>query len=142
MNRLGLLPVALFFSGIFFSAGCGSVLPGSGSGCDTDGKEYLSKDPAQCERMKFKCDSTSQPFFDSCGCGCEIKTERALNGYMTCGPREKAADQCIQIYQPVCGWKANPSRCFSPGCKQSYANKCFACVDKRVVGYTEGACPN
>ena len=140
MNRLGLLPVSISFFCLSLPH-CGTVLPG-GSGCDADGKEYVSKDPQKCEMMKFKCDSSSRPFFDSCGCGCERIGDRPLNGYMTCDARQKGADQCIQIYQPVCGWKANPSRCFSPGCKQSYANKCFACVDSRVVGYTEGACPN
>ncbi len=34
-------------------------------------KEYLSRDPEDCARIRFYCDP-GIPFFDSCGCGCEV----------------------------------------------------------------------
>mgnify|MGYP000097224188 CR=1 FL=1 len=139
MNRLGLLPASIILIGLFI--GCGTGTPG-GDGCDTDGKEYVNQDPQNCERIKFKCDSYSRPFFDDCGCGCERVKERPISSYQSCGPRQKEAANCIQIYKPVCGWSEKPSRCFSPQCRQSYANSCFACVDTRVMGFTDGACPN
>ncbi|MBX3501090.1 MAG: hypothetical protein KF889_16745 [Alphaproteobacteria bacterium] len=40
---------------------------------------------------------------------------------------------CPQIYQPVCGYKANDAR-------HTYSNACTACADKQVVGHRPGPC--
>lgn len=135
------LGLALLFSLFFFSS-CGSGNGLSGMGCEQDGRGYVSRDPAQCAAIKLKCDSYSKPFSNDCGCGCERVKNRPLASYTACNSRQKSANLCIQIYQPVCGWNRRPSECYSSGCRQSYANSCFACVDERVVGYTSGACPN
>jgi hypothetical protein len=35
-------------------------------------KTYVARDPEACETIRFYCPEGSAPFFDSCGCGCEI----------------------------------------------------------------------
>lgn len=114
----------------------------SGVGCKTEGRHYISEDLDRCARIKFKCDSFSRPFSDECGCGCEKVRERQVKNFSPCSQRARGADYCVQVYEPVCGWKREPSGCFSPICKSSFANSCFACADREVVGYTKGACPN
>ena len=34
------------------------------------GREYSSRDPAQCRSMDLKCDAGKRIFSDGCGCGC------------------------------------------------------------------------
>lgn len=34
-------------------------------------KEYISRDTEDCARIRFYCDA-GVPFFDRCGCGCEV----------------------------------------------------------------------
>ena len=46
-----------------------------------------------------------------------------------CSEESREADACIEIYQPVCG---NDAR--------TYANSCFACMNKMVAFYLEGEC--
>jgi len=63
------------------------------------------------------------------------------NFFIECSPESKKADYCIEVYEPVCGWfTKKPSECQNLYCKESYANHCFACKDKRVFGYTKGKC--
>ncbi|GIX43260.1 MAG: hypothetical protein KatS3mg129_2993 [Leptospiraceae bacterium] len=61
--------------------------------------------------------------------------------FKECTPESKNADFCIEVYEPVCGWfTEKPSDCNDIYCRESYANQCFACKDKRVIGYTKGNC--
>ncbi len=63
--------------------------------------------------------------------------------FIKCPEDSKNIDYCIEVYEPVCGWFTNkPSDCNSIYCRESYANSCFACKDKRVIGYTKGNCKN
>ncbi|KRX06933.1 hypothetical protein PPERSA_07096 [Pseudocohnilembus persalinus] len=43
-------------------------------------------------------------------------------------------EECYEIYQPVCGHKFFFFDC------QTYSNDCYACAEKGVYTYTEGAC--
>ena len=51
---------------------------------------------------------------------------------------------CTHQYQPVCANKDTGIRCFKAPCpavkKVTYGNACSACADKKVYGYTTGAC--
>lgn len=140
MNRMAVPFSGLAFLAFLTMAGCSNGIVSSS--CSQEGRDYISKDPSRCATMRFKCDSQSRPFSDDCGCGCEQIKDRVLKNYNRCAERSRDAEACIQIYKPVCGWKQEPSRCFSPNCKSSFANSCFACSDRSVLGYTEGACPN
>ena len=42
--------------------------------CDYDDprKSYVSKSPEQCAAIQFLCAQDYRPFFDDCGCGCEL----------------------------------------------------------------------
>ncbi|MFY0530909.1 hypothetical protein [Nannocystis pusilla] len=44
------------------------------------------------------------------------------------------SSMCTREYSPVCGK-------LSDGARKSYSNKCVACGDHAVVGYSPGACP-
>ncbi|WAS98655.1 hypothetical protein [Nannocystis punicea] len=44
------------------------------------------------------------------------------------------SSMCTREYNPVCGKLTDGSR-------KSYSNKCVACGDHAVVGYSPGACP-
>ncbi len=62
--------------------------------------------------------------------------------YVECKtPRPEA---CTHQYQPVCANKDTGIRCFKAPCpavkKVAYGNACGACADKKVYGYTAGAC--
>lgn len=69
------------------------------------------------------------------------KIEIEKNSVVVCSPESKKIDYCIEKYQPVCGWFVkNPKDCQNSYCRESFANECFACKDKRVFGYTFGNC--
>ncbi len=61
--------------------------------------------------------------------------------YKICSKESKTIDYCLEVYKPVCGWfVSSPDQCISQYCRESFANDCFACKDKRVIGYTMGNC--
>jgi hypothetical protein len=60
-------------------ADCSGVcIPGAGGGekprCDYKDptKQYVSRDPAECPAIFFVCPEGSTPFFNDCGCGCQV----------------------------------------------------------------------
>lgn len=62
-------------------------------------------------------------------------------GAIDCKPEQREADACIEIYQPVCGQVQ--VECITAPCdpiKQTFSNSCFACMNPRVMSYTEGEC--
>ena len=46
-----------------------------------------------------------------------------------CTPRDREAEACIMLYDPVCGNNG-----------KTYSNSCFACADLEVEYYTLGEC--
>ena len=62
-------------------------------------KSYVSRDPEQCAAMSFLC-AESMPFFDDCGCGCQV-AEGVSCGEATCG----AGEECCN---PSCGICVEP----------------------------------
>jgi hypothetical protein len=36
-------------------------------------RRYVSTDPEVCARIRFTCEAGWQPFFNDCGCGCEMQ---------------------------------------------------------------------
>lgn len=61
--------------------------------------------------------------------------------YKICTKESKSVEFCLEVYKPVCGWFVeSPEQCKDKYCRESFANDCFACKDKRVIGYTEGNC--
>lgn len=58
-----------------------------------------------------------------------------------CTPPMRAAEACIEIYAPVCATMR--VECVSAPCEpvqQTFSNGCFACIEDRVLSFTEGAC--
>ena len=58
-----------------------------------------------------------------------------------CLPEQRDADECIEIYQPVCGQVQ--VECIRAPCdpvKETFDNSCKACLNPRVMSYTEGEC--
>lgn len=62
-------------------------------------------------------------------------------GRAYCTDDQRDTDVCTEIYQPVCGW-FDPEKvvCVKYPCAVTFSNLCFACMDKNVLYYTEGAC--
>jgi hypothetical protein len=93
------------------------------------GKEYISRDPGQCQTLRYLCAPGYTPFFDEKGCGCE---------------REKNTENktiCTEEFAPVCGLQKR--ECITTPCSsewKTYPNRCYAERD----GATEiksGECP-
>jgi len=58
-----------------------------------------------------------------------------------CTSEQKEADECIQVYQPVCA--SVNVECIKAPCnpvKQTFSNSCTACSNPRVESYTSGEC--
>ncbi len=104
---------------------------------------YINNDPEQCNLIKFLCDPEKKPFFDDTGCGCETQlsqNETLKENY--CTPEQRIGDVCIELYQPVCGWfDSEKIQCIKYPCAQTFSNSCFACIDNKVLYWTEGECP-
>ena len=50
-------------------------------------------------------------------------------------------DACIEIYQPVCGQvQVEYIKVSCDPVKETFENSCKACVNPRVLSYTEGEC--
>lgn len=49
-----------------------------GAACDYSdpSRNYLAQSPEQCALIKFYCQSDQVPFFDDCGCGCEVGAKK------------------------------------------------------------------
>lgn len=59
-------------------------------------------------------------------------------------PQERPA-ACSPDYQPVCGFIDSGIRCTTTPCPSwethTFANGCSACTDERVLGFSDGICP-
>ena len=71
-----------------------------------------------------------------------VIVKNPLPKYIEC--KKPRPEMCTQQYQPVCANRDTGMRCFKAPCpatkKASYGNACSACADKKVYGYTAGAC--
>ena len=43
---------------------------------ENDIRKYVMKDPEECDTVMFLCVPRRTPFFDECGCGCELAEEQ------------------------------------------------------------------
>jgi len=50
-----------------------------------------------------------------------------------CEPEDREKDVCMQLYEPVCGFKYDKS-------KETFSNSCFACSNTQVNFYIPGEC--
>lgn len=103
---------------------------------------YVSEDPDECSRIRFLCEPSYEPFSDDSGCGCRKKVEESNSEQQFCTPESRQADACIELYDLVCGWN-DPEKiqCIKYPCAQTFSNRCFACMDEKVLYWTEGECP-
>ena len=59
-----------------------------------------------------------------------------------CSPESRKGEACTAIYQHVCGWfDPQKIQCIRYPCASTYSNSCFACMDEKVLYWTEGECP-
>ena len=60
---------------------------------------------------------------------------------ITCQPDQRLVDVCTEQYAPVCA--DYQVQCITAPCNpvpRTYSNSCFACMDKNVISYSDGAC--
>lgn len=63
------------------------------------------------------------------------------NEKITCKPDQRLVDVCTEQYAPVCA--DYQVQCITAPCNpvpRTYSNSCFACMDKNVISYSDGAC--
>ena len=59
-----------------------------------------------------------------------------------CLPDQRSAEVCSNLHDPVCGWfDPNQIQCVKYPCAQTFGNFCDACVDSKVLYWTQGECP-
>jgi len=65
-----------------------------------------------------------------------------IAGENYCSADSRLADACAEYYRPACGWW-DPAKiqCIKYPCAANYGNECFACMDEKVLYWTEGNCP-
>jgi hypothetical protein len=106
---------------------------------EIDERNYINEDPGFCATIQFLCAEGLRPFFDSTGCGCESESARQDD---VCSFRDREAEVCLAIYDPVCGWFNQDINCVKYPCAETYSNSCVACQNEDVLYYTEGECPS
>jgi hypothetical protein len=74
-------------------------------------KEYVSRDPAQCDTIRFMCEEGSHPFFDACGCGCQAGV---ACGNAVCGAGEFCCNESCSICAPEGGYCTKQFCVFEP----------------------------
>jgi len=78
-------------------------------------EEYISRDPQQCQTIRFACEEGKIPFFNDKGCGC------------TSAHLPPPIKYCTEEYRPVCG--VVPVQCVTTPCEntaQTFPNRCYA----------------
>jgi len=88
------------------------------------------------------CAAAGNPVMESYPRQCVANGETFIeNIEIKCTPQQKEADECIQIYQPVCA--SVSVECIKAPCdpiKQTFSNSCTACSNSRVDSYVNGEC--
>ena len=102
---------------------------------------FISRDPDICNSIKIECESSRRPFSNECGCGCiDRKGSRAET--TECAPEDRKAGICPLRTEFACGWfDPKKIQCIKAPCAETFKNRCYACLDKRVVAWTPGKCP-
>lgn len=86
--------------------------------CNRNDREYVATDAASCAAVRFFCADGMTPFFDECGCGCEVAPGEAC-GSNVCGEGEyccnESCGQCAPVggfcTQQYCGSVCGPNDC-------------------------------
>ncbi|HLC50282.1 MAG TPA: hypothetical protein VJI97_02535 [Candidatus Nanoarchaeia archaeon] len=115
------------------------------SDCDYTQEEpkYAGKSADECSRIRFQCEESREYFTDGCGCGCKLKDQPSSKlKAVDCNPEQRNEHVCPENIRPVCGW-FDPAKiqCIRYPCAATYSNNCFACLDEKVISWTEGDCP-
>lgn len=59
-----------------------------------------------------------------------------------CDTKDREAEACIEVYDPVCGWfDSDKVQCIKYPCAETFGNSCFSCLNPDVAYYTKGECP-
>lgn len=75
--------------------------------CNNPRRRYVSRDPARCAAILFRCEAGSRPFSDGCGCGCLRSNPagpgRERCGDNVCGPGTYCCNESCGICAPLGG---------------------------------------
>lgn len=118
-------------------------------GEDVSRMEVYRSDCEQRMGVFNECGSACGPEAETCMAVCSMICEGPADEHMPpvppdstfCTPASRNVDACIEIYQPVCGQVQ--VECIIEPCEpapQDFSNSCFACMNDRVVSYTDGVC--
>jgi hypothetical protein len=113
----------------------GAIVCGDDDGCDDDpARSYVSRDPAQCAAIRFRCDEGNRPFFDDCGCGCEPLPACARGGCSGQLCLEEGDDRvttCEWREEYACYDRATCERQGDGSCGWTPTDELEACLDTR-----------
>ncbi|HLG24119.1 MAG TPA: hypothetical protein VI564_04285 [Candidatus Nanoarchaeia archaeon] len=102
-------------------------------------KDYSSRNPEECKRMKFTCYGYETMFSNECGCGCQ-KPEWMTGGTM-CQEGDRYYERCPEDEETICGIIDPKSKmCGSEPCKKEFKNRCEACRTENIVYAAVGKC--
>jgi putative hemolysin len=105
-------------------------------------RTYVSRDPEQCQLIRYLCVEGKVPFTDEFGCGCQPDTESGEGKLQANDCTEPRPEACTKEYMPVCGWFDTSIQCVAYPCAATYGNKCTACAEEKVAYWTDGECPS
>lgn len=102
-----------------------SINADEGEMCDYEEnkiRKYVKKDEDSCKRVMFACEPERKPFYDECGCGCELKDNQQESEQKNfCTEEQKDIEVCSEEFQPVCGWFNDSLKCIRFPCARGAA---------------------
>jgi len=128
------LKIIIFAASLIFFVGarCNRADVANNNLPTSEKKTYTSKDPKQCETIRFTCGEDQEAFSDDTGCGCQnIKVVDAGT---------KNPEFCTEEYKPVCG--EVDVQCIQAPCppiRQTFGNECVA-KQNNAKNISQGEC--
>lgn len=115
-------------------------------------RRYVANSEEQCAAIRFRCEPGEAYFADKKGCGCErpaglnppaeVKGEAGGLTRTSCMAGDRTTNCAGKEAHAVCGW-FDPAKiqCIKAPCAGTYESSCLACVDEKVLEWTDGPCP-
>jgi hypothetical protein len=107
--------------------------PTSACNYDDPQRSYVARSPTACQTVRFACAAGRQPFFDECGCGCEVSSPTACrvggcSGQLCVGPGEPDITTCEWREEYACYRSAECTAQANGRCGWTQTPELLACL--------------